>query len=100
MAQQWNTLHIFGYGDVQVISKDGSKTKKANTLTKLQAVVDNVWDNKPIDYVGVKEYHAINTFDGMFSDWQAKAQDEKGYRVEYANLNSVAIQELVDEVWA
>lgn len=95
---QWNTLHIFGFGDVQVIAKDGGNTKKANTLTKLQAVIDNVWDNKPVDYAGTKEYHAINVFDGMFADWQPKAQAEKGYRVEYAKLDNVAIQELVDEV--
>lgn len=94
----WSTLHIFGFGDVQVVAKDGGKTKKADTLTKLQAVIDNVWDNKPEDYKGVKEYHAINIFDGMFADWQSKAKDDKGYRTEYSKLNIAAIEELVAEV--
>ena len=31
----WNTVHIFGFGDVQVINKDGGKTKKASDLTQL-----------------------------------------------------------------
>ena len=62
----WSTLHIFGFGDVQVISKDGGATKKASTLTKLQAVIDNVWSTKPTDNTSTKQYHAINIFEGCF----------------------------------
>ncbi len=96
----FNTLHIFGFGDVQVIVKDGGKTKKATDLTKLQAVIDNVWSLKPVDNTGTKEYHAINIFDGMFADWQSKVKGEKGYRSEYAKLDIAAISALVDEVLA
>lgn len=96
----WNTLHIFGFGDVQVITADGGATKKSADLTKLQAVIDNVWNTKPTDYVGTKEYHAINVFESMFSDWQPKTKDEKVFRTQYAQLDAVAIQELVDEVLA
>lgn len=99
MAANWSTLHIFGFGDVQVIAKDGGKTKKAADLTKLSAVVDNVWANKPAEAI-TKEYHAINIFEGMFADWQSKTKDEKGFRVEYSLLNNAAIQALVDEVLA
>ena len=74
----WNTLHIFGFGDCQVISKEGGKTKKSIELTKLQAVVDNVWSQKPSENTSTKQYHAINVFQGMFADWQAKVKDEKG----------------------
>ena len=96
----FNTLHIFGFGDVQVITADGGATKKAADLTKLQAVVDNIWSTKPTDYVVTKEYHAVNVFDGMFADWQAKVEGEKSYRTEYAELDAVAVQALVDEVLA
>ena len=96
----WNTLHIFGFGDVQVITADGGATKKAADLTKLQAVIDNVWSTKPADYVGTKEYHAINVFESMFADWQPNVKGEKGFRTQYAELDAVAIQELVDEVLA
>ena len=96
----WNTLHIFGFGDVQVITADGGATKKSTDLTKLQAVIDNVWSTKPTDYSGTKEYHAINVFESMFADWQPNVKSEKGFRTQYAELNAVAIQELVDEVLA
>lgn len=92
----WSTLHIFGFGDVQVITKDGGATKKASTLTKLQAVIDNVWSTKPTDNTSTKDYHAINIFEGVFADWQPKVP--KGFRTEYSKLNDSLIQKLVDEV--
>ena len=101
----WSTLHIFGFGDVQVITKDGGATKKASTLTKLQAVIDNVWSTKPTDNTSTKEYHAINIFEGMFADWQPKIDSykfpvtvPKGFRTEYSKLDDSLIQQLVDEV--
>ena len=94
----WSTLHIFGFGDVQVISKNGGATKKASILTKLQAVIDNVWSTKPTDSKITKEYHAINIFEGMFADWQTKVPKEKGFRTEYSKLDDSLIQQLVDEV--
>lgn len=96
----WNTLHIFGFGNVQVISKDGGATKKASTLTTLQAVIDNVWSKKPADSTLTKEYHAINIFDTMFADWQPKQPKEKGFRTPLAELDATLIQALVDEVLA
>ncbi len=96
----WNTLHIFGFGDVQVITSKTSVTKAASSLTKLKAVIDNIWSTKPVGYVGTEEYHAINTFEGSFSNWQAKNVIEEGFRTQYADLDAVAIQELVDEVLA
>jgi hypothetical protein len=96
----WSTLHIFGFGDVQVISKDGGATKKVATLSKLQAVIDNVWSTKPTDNTSTKQYHAINIFEGMFADWQTKVPKEKGFRTEYSKLDNSLIQQLVDEVLA
>ena len=97
----WNTLHIFGFGDVQVITKDGGATKKASELTTLQPVIDNVWSKKPADSpITTKEYHAINIFEGMFSDWQPKEPKVEGFRTPFAELDATLIQALVDEVLA
>ena len=96
----WNTLHIFGFGDVQVISQGDSVTKPASSLTSLQAVVDNVWSTKPVGYIGVEDYHAINIYESLFADWQPKDSKEEGFRTQYADLDAVAIQALVDEVLA
>jgi hypothetical protein len=99
-TKTYNTLHIFGYGEVQVIGKDLNKKVATSELTKVQAVVDNVYSFKPEESTATEEYHAINIFNDMFADWQTKQQGVEGWRVEYAELNTVAIEELVAEVVA
>ena len=95
----FSTLHIFGFGDVQLIQKDSpSITKKASSLTTLQAYVDDVWSKAPSGNVGTKEYHAINTFDGLFADWQPKVKGESGYRVPFANLDQTLLDALIAEM--
>jgi hypothetical protein len=95
----FNTLHIFGFGDVQVITNDGGATKKASDLTTLQPVVDNVWSKKPEDSkITSKEFHAINIFEGMFSDWQPKEPKVEGFRTPFTELDAALIEALVAEV--
>lgn len=101
MANLFNTIHIFGFGIVQVITE--TLNVQANiSLVQAQAdaCIDNVWANKPTDYTGTKSYHAINTFYDMFSDWQPNVQGEQGYRVEYANLDSSLFEALASAVLA
>lgn len=99
-TKTYNTLHIFGYGEVQVIGKDLNKKVATSELTKVQAVVDNVYSFKPEESTATEEYHAINIFNDMFADWQTKQQGVEGWRVQYAELDAVAIEELVAEVVA
>jgi len=99
-TKTYNTLHIFGYGEVQVIGKDLNKKVATSELTKVQAVVDNVYSFKPEESTATEEYHAINIFNDMFANWQTKQQGVEGWRVEYAELDAVAIEELVAEVIA
>ena len=99
-TKTWNTLHIFGYGEVQLIGKDLNKKVATSLLTKVQPVVDNVYSFKPVGNTATEEYHAINIFNNMFADWQSKAAGVKGWRTQYAELNTVAIEELVAEIEA
>jgi hypothetical protein len=45
----WSTLHIFGYGETQLIGTDFNKKVPSAELTTLAAVVDNVYSFKPED---------------------------------------------------
>jgi hypothetical protein len=96
----YNTIHIFGYGETQLISSDSNKKVATSILTKLQAVIDNVYSKKPADNNAGTEYHAINIFNNMFADYLPKARDEKCFRVEYKNLDATLINELVEEIKA
>lgn len=103
MAFKLSTLHIFGYGETQVIGKDGDTqvNKKVCTsdLTKVTPVVNDVYSHKPQDNQAPNEYHAINIFDDMFADYQPNGEFDS-WRVQWADLNKVAIDELVAEVLA
>jgi hypothetical protein len=98
MPQQYNTVHIFGYGETQIIGEGYNKKTATSGLTKVQAVVDNVWSKKPADSTASETYRAINIFNGMFSDYQPNTGD--GYRTPFDELDATLIQELVDEVYA
>lgn len=99
-TRTYNTLHIFGYGEVHVIGKDLNKKVATSELTKVQAVVDNVYSFKPEENTATEQYHAINIFNDMFADWQTAQEDIEGWRVEYNELDTTAIEELVAEVIA
>jgi hypothetical protein len=96
----WSTLHIFGYGETQLIGTDSNKKVSSSVLTTLKAVVDNVYSFKPADNPATEEYHAINIFNDMFADWQTKDSSVKGWRTEYSELDSTLIDALVAEIVA
>jgi hypothetical protein len=96
----WSTLHIFGYGETQLIGTDSNKKVSTSALTKVQAVVDNVYSFKPEGSAATEEYHAINIFNDMFADWQTKQQGVEGWRVQFVDLNKTALDELVAEIEA
>ena len=96
--ETWSTLHIFGYGETQLIGKDFNKKIPSASLTTLTAVVNNIYSFKPEGNEATEEYHAINIFNNMFSDWQPKSSDAKSWRTEYAELDATAIDALVAEI--
>jgi hypothetical protein len=96
----WSTLHIFGYGETQLIGTDFNKKVSSAVLTTLTAVVNNVYSLKPEENTADAQYHAINIFHDMFADWQPKSPEAKGWRTEYAELDAQAIAALVAEVEA
>jgi len=96
----WSTLHIFGYGETQLIGTDSNKKVPSTALTTLTLVVNNVYSLKPEENTADTQYHAINIFNDMFADWQPKGPEAKGWRTEYAKLDAQAIAALVAEIEA
>jgi hypothetical protein len=97
----FNTIHIFGFGVVQVITKDKNiQTPISTVQAQADACIDNVWSKRPQGYAGAKEYHAINTFADMFSDWQSKNKGDENFRIPYAELDSALFETLALAVLA
>jgi hypothetical protein len=94
----WSTLHIFGYGETQLIGEDFNKKVLTSELTKVQAVVDNLYSFKPEDNTATEDYHSVNIFENAFGSYIPKDAEE--WRVTYTDLDAVAIEELVAEIEA
>ena len=63
---EYNTIHIFGYGESQLISNDINDKVETSKLTLADAVVLNVFSKKPIDNTSTIDYHSINIFNNLF----------------------------------
>ena len=94
----WNTLHIFGYGQDQLISDTENKLVNADLCPKTQNVVDMVYALKPVGNAATTNYRNINIFNGLFADYA----DEEGnrFRVEWAELETALIEQLAAEIEA
>jgi hypothetical protein len=66
----------------------------------VDAVVNDVWNNKPAGYTGPKTFHAINNFDGLFSDWLPNEPNAESFRVQAADLDQSLLDALADGVLA
>lgn len=91
----FSTIHIFGYGEAQIISKDLNFKAKVGDFTKLQAVIDDVKSKKPAE-VEAKDYHAINIFKDIRVDYASK-EKTGGYSCKVEDLNVTKINALVTE---
>ncbi len=96
---EFNTIHVFGYGETQLISKDVNFKCNTSELTSVAAVVANVYSKKPADSDASAEYHAVNIFNDMFADYQPQTGKE-GFRVKWADLDASLIDALVAELTA
>jgi hypothetical protein len=92
----YNTLHIFGYGETQVITDKENKKVATDSIVGVQLVVDDIYSNKPSDNPATTDYRVISIFNGMFADYS----DEQGntFRVDYSELNAALIDAVVLEV--
>ena len=91
----YNTLHIFGYGECQVITDTENKKVSTDLCPSAQAVVDMVYALKPEGNTAGTDYRAINIFNDMFADYQSP---EGNFRVDYSELDSALIDQLVEEI--
>jgi hypothetical protein len=92
----YNTLHIFGYGETQVITDTENKKVATDSIVGVQAVVDDLYSKKPADNPATSDYRVISIFNDMFADYS----DELGnnFRVDYSELNAALIDAVVLEV--
>jgi hypothetical protein len=93
----WNTLHIFGYGQVQLISNTENKLVDSNLCPSTQSVVDMIYSHKPQGNTASINYRTINVLNDLFADYQS---EEGMFRTDYSELDISLIDQLISEIQA
>lgn len=88
------TLHIFGYGETQINGDEFSVKVKTDTLTKVQPLVDAVWNLKPADSTAVQQFHAVNVFN--FDNIRYMTKD--GFNIKTTPALKTLIEDLIAEL--
>lgn len=94
--EKYNTIHIFGYGQDQLITDTENKLVDSDLCPSAQAVVDMIYTHKPVDNAATLNYRTINIFNELFVDYS----DEEGnhFRVDYSELDVTLIDTLISEI--
>ena len=92
----YNTLHIFGYGETQVITDKENKKVATDSIVGVQALIDDIYSKKPSDNPATSDYATISILNDIFANYS----DEQGntFRVDYSELNAALIDAVVLEV--
>ena len=100
-TQEWAVIHIFGYGETQIIGDGVNKKFPTTDLLKVQDVVDYIYSFKPESNTTSKEYHLINIFKNSRVSFLPKSDvvgQENSFSVEYADLDTTTIEALSTEL--
>jgi hypothetical protein len=66
------TIHIFGYGETQINSKEFSVKVSTKTLQKVTPLINAVWNKRPEGSTAEENYHVINFFNYQDIRWISK----------------------------
>ena len=99
----FNTIHIFGSGDVQIIGKESNGIVKAETLSSLEALVDHIKTFKPEEVIS-NDYHVIHIFNGMTIRYLGKPTDDRKEETSFIlsteEVDSTILASFIDELVA
>ena len=88
------TIHIFGYGETQINSKELSVKVSTDTLTTVTPLVEAIFAKKPADNPAlISPFHAINLFGYKDVRWTAKGDN-------FSVKDDEALKPLVDALIA
>lgn len=91
-----NVIHIFKYGEIQIISSEFNFKAPCSELKSLQAFISYVNDNKP---VGMNEFnfHAINIYPDKKIDCVCKG-DNSNFSISAEKIDPNFLNPLIQEL--
>jgi len=100
--KQFSTIHIFGYGETQIIGETNNGKVQSSSLTTLVPFVDHVKTFLPESGVTLTDYHVIHIFEGSDVRYLGVGtedrKEETSFSVKYDQINLTLLDTLVNEV--
>lgn len=93
------TIHIFGYGETQINSKDLSVKVSTDSLTKVTPLLQSIFAKKPKENTSlIADYHAINIFNHKDVRWMSRGKNAKGFNIKDDTELIPLINDLIAEL--
>ena len=100
--KQFSTIHIFGYGETQIIGNDNNGKVQSSELTNLVVLVDHIKTFLPENGVTLTDYHVIHIFEGSDVRYLGVGTEDRkedtSFSVKYDQINLTLLDTLVNEV--
>jgi len=100
--KQFSTIHIFGYGETQIIGNDNNGKVQSSELTNLVALVDHIKTFLPESGVTLTDYHVIHIFEGSDVRYLGVGTEDRkedtSFSVKYNQIDITLLDALVNEV--
>jgi len=100
--KQFSTIHIFGYGETQIIGETNNGEIPSSSLTTLVPFVDHVKTFLPESGVTLTDYHVIHIFEGSDVRYLGVGtedrKEETSFSVKYDQIDITLLDALVNEV--
>jgi hypothetical protein len=95
MIKEFSTIHIFRYGEAQIITNEFNFKASFESFTKLQSVIDDIKSQKPSN-VTEGDFHAINIFKAINCRYMGR-EKETSFSCDLSDLNESKLNDLIDE---
>jgi cell division FtsZ-interacting protein ZapD len=87
----FNTIHIFGYGETQIIGEDLNVKVDSSLLTTLTSFVNHVKNLRPEDVIE-SEYHVIHVFNGANVRYLSHSDNKDEKKTFFVNFDQVDLE--------
>jgi hypothetical protein len=86
-------IHIFNYGETQLISKEHSVKVKTDLVSgETTTLINTIWNLKPSGTTGNKEFHVIHVFGYDDVRWLG------GNKTHFTLKNNTTLKPLIDNL--
>jgi len=99
---QFKTIHIFAYGETQIIGSTNDGKVAASTLITQQALIDHIKGFRPDDVLD-RPYHVIHLHHDNKASYLGKGEalkEKTSFHVDWSELDQSLISALSDELVA